>query len=67
MQSLQRCTADDPYPSTVWDETMSFEYPEHWATDDATGPACLCESGWLPLPDGGAIECHVCGVSDEVG
>jgi hypothetical protein len=57
--------ANDPYPPTVWSDGFTFEYPEHWATDDAAGPACICEDRWLPLPQGGAIECHVCGVGEH--
>jgi len=54
----------DPYPMmTDFPDDWSCEYPEHWIEDDG-GPACVCEdNGWLPLIDGGAIECHVCGGS----
>ena len=59
---MLQCTVD-PYPMmTDWDDTYSHEYPEHWIEEDG-GPVCVCEDGWLPLIDGGAIECHVCGGS----
>lgn len=54
----------EPYEEGTWfTDEFSFEYPEHWATDEAGGPRCLCESGWLPLADGGFVECWACGVT----
>lgn len=57
----------DPYPPvTVFPDEWSHEYPEHWL-EDGTEPACVCEAGlgWLPLPEGGFIECHVCGAGEH--
>jgi hypothetical protein len=63
---MEPTTLADPYPQPFdWPDDWPHEYPEHWATDDAAGPACICEDSWLPLPAGRAIECHVCGVREH--
>ena len=62
---MEPTTLVDPYLiTTEFPGDWSIEYPEHWIEDDS-GPACICEQGFLPLPDGGAIECHVCGMREH--
>jgi hypothetical protein len=57
---------NDPYPLPFgWPDDWWCDYPEWWASEEVSGPPCLCEQGFLPLPSGGAIECHVCGVREQ--
>ena len=36
-----------------------------WLLGEDVKTERCCEDGWLPLPDGGAIECHICGVREH--
>lgn len=49
--------ADDPYGEFQWPDWMAAECEE----DRLFGLLpCVCESGWLPLPNGEFTECVEC-------
>lgn len=43
-------------------EPEPVEYPYFWSPEFPLDKltTCLCEDGWLPLPDQTMIACHVC-------
>jgi hypothetical protein len=46
---------NDPFGPTQWSNELTLEEPPLFGLIP-----CLCEAGWLPLPEGDFIECPTC-------
>jgi len=48
-----------PIPATT--DPKEYAWPADWTREySILEPPCICERGWLPLPDGTWTDCYLC-------